>query len=228
MQKVIIISGASGNLGKAVACQFYENNYPLHLLYHSKVERLSDFNCPCYKGSLTDSTYIKNTIDAIGEFSSFININCAGITDDKLIPRLSEEDFMETVNINLKGIFLLIREIIKKNPKSGHIINLSSISGVQGRAGQTANSASEWSLTAFTRSIAREYGDRNIQANVILPGFIPSDITHRLNDAQLEKIKSNHLLNRFQTAEEVSRFIYHLAFMKNVSGQIFNLDSRIV
>lgn len=224
---VVIISGASGSIGKAISEKFYNSESNLNLLCNTNKELLKDFSCNKYSGDMTNADYIEEVTNKIDFSKRFININCIGITIDKLITRISEEDFLKVIKVNLKSIFLLTRGIIKKAKNGGHFINVSSISGVTGRIGQTSYSASKGGLISFTKSIAKEYGKRDIQANVILPGFIPSHITGRLKQDKIDLIKSSHVLNRFQNVNEVSDFVYNLSNMRNVSGQVFNLDSRI-
>ena len=224
---VVIITGASGHIGKSIAKEFNNKDCSLHLFYNKNCTSLEEFNCTKHCVDMTDTILIKKVIDEIDFSGRFININCIGITIDKLVNRISEEEFLKVINVNLKSIFSITRSIINKSKFGGHFINISSISGVSGRIGQTSYSASKGGLISFTKSIAKEYGKKDIQANIILPGFIPSPITGKLKHEIIERIKQSHYLNRFQNSDEVAAFIYNLSKMRNVSGQVFNLDSRI-
>jgi 3-oxoacyl-[acyl-carrier protein] reductase len=224
----VIISGASGNIGKTIAQKFTTpDKYNLYLLCNTNKDELKDFDCSIFQGDITDQNYINEISKLLGNEKEFININCIGITNDKLVISQTEEEFMNVINVNLKGIFMLIKNILNKYHTKGHIINISSISGLQGRVGQTAYSASKGALISLTRSIAIEYGKRQVQANIIMPGFIPSKITEKLNQKKIDVILENNTLKHFQNKDEIACFVYTLSKMKNVSGQIFNLDSRI-
>jgi 3-oxoacyl-[acyl-carrier protein] reductase len=211
--KEVIISGASGNIGKEAARVFLEKGYKPRLLYFSNSEALADFNTPKHAGDLCNSEYIKESLKNVDFSQRIININAAGITIDKLCVKMSDEEFLKVIDVNLKGIFLLSKYILKKQKAGAHIINLSSISGVQGRAGQSAYSAAKGALISFTKSLAVEGGRFNVCANVVLPGFIPSKMSEKLNAKAFSEIEASHVLKRFQTKEECA---------------VFNLDSRII
>jgi 3-oxoacyl-[acyl-carrier protein] reductase len=157
-------------------------------------------------------------------------VNNAGITKDDLLVRLTEQDWDAVVDTNLKGPFLCIRAASKTMSKqhNGHIINIASICGVQGREGQANYSASKAGLIGLTRACARELGRFNIKVNAVLPGYIPSDMGEQVSDRMYQRVLKENALGRVSDPKEVADFIYHLSLMNNVSGQVFNLDSRTV
>ncbi len=221
-----VISGAWGHIGKKISQKFIDKGFSVLLMDKVKPQVKN----PQYfikTGDMTENSFIKECVKEMDFNKKIININCVGITKDALCIRQSEEDFTDILNVNLKSIFLLTGEILKNSQKGAHIINLSSISGLQGRQGQSAYSASKGALIAYTKSLAREGAQNNIRANIVLPGFINSSITAKLTKKAIDKIKQTHLLKRLQNADELANFIYNLSIMENVSGQIFNLDSRI-
>ena len=134
------------------------------------------------------------------------------------------------IDTNLTGAFHCIREAAEhmSKGKGGHIMNISSIVGVQGREGQANYAASKAALIGLTKACARELGSSNIQVNAVLPGYLPTDMGGTVSETMLSKIMSHNALGRTSDAAEVADFIYHLSRMKNVSGQVFNLDSRIL
>jgi len=155
-------------------------------------------------------------------------INSVGMIDDRLFPRLNEATWDRVIQTNLTGIFYCVREAGRIMHKTGgHIINISSISAFTGRSGQAAYAASKRGLIALTTSAAKEWGPSAIQVNAVLPGFLETKMTASLTSEQREGIIKENVLGRSSTLEEVSDFVFHLSKMKSVSGQVFNLDSRI-
>jgi 3-oxoacyl-[acyl-carrier protein] reductase len=157
-------------------------------------------------------------------------VNNAGIAKDGMLVRMTEQDWETVVDTNLKGPFLCIRAASKTMSKqhNGHIINIASISGMQGREGQANYSASKAGLIGLTRACARELGRFNVKVNAVLPGYIPTDMGNTASDHIYQRVLKENVLNRVSDPREVADFIYHLSLMDNVSGQVFNLDSRIV
>ena len=241
MKKVIVITGASRGLGRALALRFAEAGFRVVVNYlHSKdsadeiVKEI--FNkggeALSFSADVRSPEDVKSIITSIYEQWGTIDIliNNAAITRDNILPKLTSEDWKETIDTNLTGPFNTIRAASKYmiKRKRGHIINISSWSGVKGRSGQAAYSASKAGLIGLTRSIALELGRFNIQVNAVIPGFMKTDMTKDLPESVKDKIVSSNILNREQDMAEVVEFIYNLSKMNNVSGQIFNLDSRIL
>ena len=241
MKKVIVITGASRGLGRALALRFAEAGFRVVVNYlHSKdsadeiVKEI--FNkggeALSFSADVRSPEDVKSIITSIYEQWGTIDIliNNAAITRDNILPKLTSEDWKETIDTNLTGPFNTIRAASKYmiKRKRGHIINISSWSGVKGRSGQAAYSASKAGLIGLTRSIALELGRFNIQVNAVIPGFMKTEMTKDLPESVKDKIVSSNILNREQDMAEVVEFIYNLSRMNNVSGQIFNLDSRIL
>lgn len=241
MNKVVLITGASRGLGRALALRFAEAGHRVAVNYLQNkdaagavIKEISDKGdealpfCADVRysadvNSMIDSIYDKwGTIDVL--------INNAAVTRDNVLPRIKIEEWDDIIATNLTGAFNTIRAVsrymIKK--RGGHIINISSWVGIKGRAGQAAYSASKAGLTGLTRSAALELGRFNIQVNAVLPGFMKTDMVQHLPGSGMDRIISSNALNRGQDISEVAEFVYTLSLMKNVSGQIFNLDSRVL
>lgn len=158
-------------------------------------------------------------------------INNAGVCRDVSVLKMSEADFDQVVDVNLKGAFLTTQAAVKLMSKQrrGHIVNIGSYSALSGPAGQANYAAAKAGLIGLTQSIAKEYGARNIRANCILPGFLETKMTrHLLQDAAWkENLLSAHALGRLNSPQDAARFIAFLHSMENISGQIFQLDSRV-
>ena len=158
-------------------------------------------------------------------------INNAGIFRDASLLKMTEEDFDAVLDANLKGAFLCTQAALKlmSRQREGHIINIGSYSALSGPAGQANYAAAKAGLIALTQSTAKEYGLRNIRANCLLPGFLETKMTrHLLEDAEWkEQLLSQHTLGRLNTPQDAARFIVMLHSMPAVSGQVFQLDSRI-
>ncbi len=158
-------------------------------------------------------------------------VNNAGVCQDVSVAKMSETEFDHVVDVNLKGAFLVSQATVKLMSKQrhGHIVNIGSYSALSGPAGQANYAAAKAGLIGFTQSIAKEYGARNIRANCVLPGFLETKMTRPLLEdaAWRESLMSQHTLGRLNTAQDVARFIAFLHSLDNVSGQVFQLDSRV-
>ncbi|MBB5031653.1 SDR family oxidoreductase [Prosthecobacter vanneervenii] len=158
-------------------------------------------------------------------------INNAGVCCDASTLKMSEADFDHVVNVNLKGAFFTTQAAVKlmSRQRHGHIINIGSYSALSGPAGQANYAAAKAGLIGLTQSTAKEYGPRNIRANCILPGFLDTKMTrHLIEDAaRKDDLLGSHVLGRLNSPQDAARFIAFLQSMENVSGQVFQLDSRI-
>lgn len=155
-------------------------------------------------------------------------VNNAGVTRDSLFARLSEENWDEVIDTNLKGAFLCTSAALglMMRQRNGHIIQIGSFSAISPPLGQANYAAAKAGLIGLTKSIAKEWGKRNIRCNCVLPGFLETKMTAGLSEEAVAAAKDRHALGRFNTVEEASRFIAFLAGTENISGQIFQLDSR--
>ena len=242
-KKVALITGASRGIGKQVALKFAENGYNVAMNYvsdNTDVEGLREefakygaesvIVCADVSKSEQVDKLVKQTIEKFGRID--VLVNNAGITRDGLLMRMKEEDFDRVVETNLKGTFLVTKAVtpymMKK--KSGSIINISSVVGVAGNAGQCNYSASKAGIIGFTKSVAKELASRNIRANAVAPGFIATDMTAVLSDEIKEKINSEIPLKRMGNSREVADVIYFLGSEESsyVTGQVLNIDGGMV
>lgn len=157
-------------------------------------------------------------------------VNNAGVTNDKLLMRMSEEDFDSVIDVNLKGTFHTIQQVstVMLKQKSGTIINLASVVGLVGNAGQANYAASKAGVVGLTKSVARELASRGITCNAIAPGFIESDMTDVLSDKVKEASKTQIPLKKFGTVEDVANAAVFLAMNKYITGQVLNVDGGMV
>lgn len=241
--KTVFVTGGSRGIGKEVALKFAENGYNVVINYVSSktnVEELkSEFESKGVKtlimqADVTDKEAIDEVVKkAIEEFGSIdVLVNNAGITRDNLLMRISEEEFDKVIEINLKGTYIVTKAVTKymMKKRKGSIINLSSVVGVAGNAGQCNYSASKAGIIGFTKSVAKELASRNIRSNAVAPGFIETDMTAVLSDEVKESIHNQIPLKRMGTAKEVANLIYFLGSEESsyITGQVINVDGGMV
>lgn len=240
-EKVVIITGASRGLGRALALRFGKNGKRVLVNYREREAEAKAVTDEIIKGGgetiafradVTDPEKVNEMVDlAIKKWGRIdILINNAGIVKDHLLIKISPSDWDEVIGTNLKGPFNMIRAVSKVmiRQKEGHIINISSISGAKGRVGQASYSASKAGLVGLTKATAKELGRYNIKVNAILPGLLMTDMIHgsRITDHGLRLKES--VLERFSDIDMVAGFISALTETDYISGQVFNLDSRII
>src|SRR6201996_8772645 len=236
--KVVIVTGASRGIGEAIAVKMAEQGAHIAFSYVSSDEKARaletrlkglGIKAKAYKsnaGSYTDCETMVN--DVVKEFGAVdVCVNNAGISKDKLLLRMTPEQWDEVMETNLKSVYNMTKQVIRPMMKSrkGSIINMSSIIGIRGNAGQGSYAASKAGIIGFTKSIALELGSRNIRCNAIAPGFIETDMTHYLKDgdaskAFLEKIP----LGRFGSGEEIANTALFLAsdMSSYITGQVIS------
>lgn len=241
--KVALITGAARGIGKAIAKKFAENGYNVVINYVSAktdiktlTKEFEDLGVKVLlvKADISNKEeaegLVNQTIEKFGKID--VLVNNAGITKDNLLMRMSEEDFEKVLDINLKGTFLITKFATKYMMKKrcGSIVNLASVVGVAGNAGQCNYSASKAGVIGFTKSIAKELASRNIRANAVAPGFIKTDMTDVLSDNVKENINSQIPLKRMGTAEEVAKLVYFLGTAESsyITGQVINVDGGMV
>ena len=242
-KKVAFITGGSRGIGKEVALKFAENGYNIVINYVSdktNVEELEkefkekNVESLILKADVSKQSEVQEVVEkAIEKFGRIdVLVNNAGITKDNLLMRMTEEEFDKVIEINLKGTYLVTKLVTKymMKKRSGSIINLSSVVGVAGNAGQCNYSASKAGIIGFTKSIAKELASRNIRANAVAPGFIETDMTNVLSDSVKESIHNQIPLKRMGTAKEVAELIYFLGSEKSsyITGQVINVDGGMV
>src|SRR5882724_5303864 len=236
--KVSIVTGAARGIGEAIALKLAEHGAHVAFTYlnsDEKAKALEDklkgfgVKAKAYKsnaGIFAECEIFVN--DVLKEFSTVdICVNNAGISKDNLLLRLTPEQWDEVMDINLKSVFNMTKQVIRPmmKAKKGSIINMSSIIGIRGNAGQSSYAASKAGIIGFTKSVAHELGSRNIRCNAIAPGFIETDMTHYLKDGEasksfLEKIP----LGRFGSAEEIANTTLFLAsdMSSYITGQVIS------
>ena len=237
--KVAIVTGASRGIGEAVALKLAEHGAHVAFSYLSSEEKAKALeqklkgmgvNAKAYKSNaavFADCEAMVN--DVIKEFGNVdVCVNNAGISKDNLLLRLSTEQWDEVINTNLTSVFNMTRQVIKPmmKAKKGSIINMSSVVGISGNAGQSSYAASKAGILGFTMSVAKELGSRNIRCNAIAPGFVETDMTHYLKEGDsAKKFLEGIPLNRFGRAEEIANTTLFLAsdLSSYITGQVISV-----
>ncbi|MGO4821759.1 MULTISPECIES: 3-oxoacyl-[acyl-carrier-protein] reductase [unclassified Flavobacterium] len=241
--KVAIITGASRGIGKGIAEVFAKHGANVAFTYSSSVESAqaleNELNAlgvkaKGYQSNAADFNEAQAMVDAvIAEFGTVdVLINNAGITKDNLLMRMSEEDFDKVIDVNLKSVFNMTKAIQRTflKQRAGSIINMSSVVGVKGNAGQTNYAASKAGVIGFTKSVALELGSRNIRCNAIAPGFIETEMTAKLNDDVVQGWRDGIPLKRGGTTEDVANACLFLAsdMSAYITGQVLNVDGGML
>lgn len=236
--KVAIVTGGSRGIGEAIALKFAENGAHIAFTYVSSdekanalVEKIKTFgvNAKAYKSNASNYNECENLVNEVQKVFGTIDIcvNNAGISKDNLLLRMTPGQWNEVINTNLTSVFNMTKQVIKPMMKArkGSIINMSSIIGMRGNAGQSSYAASKAGIIGFTKSIAAELGSRNIRCNAIAPGFVETDMTNYLKEGDsaktfLEKIP----LGRFGSADEIANVSLFLAsdMSSYITGQVIS------
>jgi 3-oxoacyl-[acyl-carrier protein] reductase len=240
-KRVIIITGASRGLGKAIALRFGRAGERVVVNFHSNENAARDVADEVLriggkaihyganvKSAVEVETMVSHTLKLWGSVD--VLINNAAVTKDRVLLSMNEKEWDDVSDTNLSGPFHCIRaasdHMVKQ--RSGHIINIASIAGLKGREGQANYSATKAGLIGLTKAVAKELGLFNIKVNAVLPGYMPTDMAAKISNEIHKRILRDNTLGRGTVVDEVSNFIYQLSLMRNVSGQVFNLDSRIL
>ena len=236
--KVAVITGATRGIGKGIALKFAAEGADIAFTYVSSPEKakivedeLSSLGVKAkgYQSNAGDFNAAQTLVDQIlVDFEKIdVLINNAGITKDGLLMRMSEENWDDVMDINLKSVFNMTKATLRNflKQKSGSIINMSSIVGVQGNAGQSNYSASKAGIIGFTKSTAQELGSRNIRCNAIAPGFIATEMTDSLNKDVVDKWVENIPLKRAGSPDDVANSCLFLAsdMSTYVTGQVLSV-----
>lgn len=239
----MIITGASRGIGKGIALTLASHGANIAFSYSKSVDLANDLvsqithlgvNCKAYKSNAASFEESQKLVDdVLNDFETFdILINNAGITKDNLLMRMSETDFDKVIEVNLKSVFNMVkaaqRVFLKK--KSGSIINISSIVGVKGNAGQSNYAASKAGIIGFSKSIALELGSRNIRSNVVAPGFIETEMTAELSEDIVNNWIQGIPLKRGGKPEDVANLCLFLAsdLSTFITGQVINVDGGML
>lgn len=240
--KVAIVTGASRGIGEAIAKQLSSCGAKIILIARNSDQLVAVKETIISNGGIAESMagdvsnlnsiseIVTNTIDKWGQID--ILVNNAGIARDNIIMRMKETDWDSVMNINLKGCFNGIKSVARpmiKN-KAGRIINITSVIGQIGNAGQSNYAASKAGIMGLTKSMAKELGSRNITVNAVAPGYITTDMTNELNDEVKEQMKSSIPLGRLGTPDDVANLVCFLASDEAgyITGQTFNVDGGMV
>ena len=241
--KIAIITGASRGIGKSIAQSFIAQGATVAFTYRSSEEMAIELEKELTakggttKGFKSDASkmedaesLVKNVLEAFGTID--IVVNNAGITDDTLLMRMSEDQWDRVINVNLKSCFNLTKSVLRTmlKARSGSIINISSVVGVQGNAGQANYSASKAGILGLTKSVALELGSRNIRCNAIAPGFIETEMTAKLDQDTVEGWRKEIPLKRGGTPEDVANACVFLAsdMSSYITGQTLNVCGGMI
>jgi len=225
--KTAIVTGAARGIGEAVALKFAEHGANVAFTYvsDSSAERASALEARLTAMGVKAKAYQSNAGD-FAACEAFVNdvlanfgtvdicVNNAGISKDNLLLRMSPEQFEDVIKVNLTGVFNMTKQVIKPmmKAKAGSIINMSSVIGEMGNAGQSSYAASKAGVIGFTKSVAKELGSRNIRCNAIAPGFVETDMTNYLKEGEAaDKYKAGIPLGRFASAEDIANTTLFLA-----------------
>ena len=237
--KTAVVTGGSRGIGRAISEIFAKNGADVAIIATREsdeakeaVESVSSFGVKAklYVCDVSKAEDIKTTAEnIIGDFGKVdILVNNAGITRDNLLPSLSEDDIDAVIDVNLKGAIYTTRAFIRHfvKQRSGNVINLSSVVGLMGNKGQTNYAASKAGIIGFTKSVAKEYGKRNIRCNAIAPGYIRTAMTDELNEDQVKEIAGNIPLARLGETEDVAKLALFLAGDDSsyITGEVIKVD----
>ena len=243
MNKLAIITGGTRGIGKQIALTFAKEGYNIAINYRTENEDLkntkkeieeNNVKCFTFQGDVTNfkdcEQFVKQIVEECGNID--VLVNNAGITRDTLLMRMKEEDFKQVIDTNLIGTFNVTKNVISymMKARSGRIINISSVVGISGNAGQTNYSASKAGIIGFTKSLAKEVASRNITVNAVAPGFIETQMTDVLKDDIKEEIAKKIPLKRMGTPQDVANVVKFLASNDSsyITGQVINIDGGML
>ncbi len=243
MNKTALITGATRGIGKQIALTLAQNGYDIAINYRTENDALKEtkkqieekgVKCLTVQGDVSNfedcEKFVKEIIEEYGKID--VLVNNAGITKDTLLMRMKKEDFEDVIDTNLVGTFNVTKNVISHMMKarSGRIINISSVVGVAGNAGQTNYSASKAGMIGFTKSLAKEVASRGILVNAVAPGFIETGMTDVLKDEIKEEIAKSIPLKRMGKTEDVANVVKFLVSEESsyITGQVINVDGGMI
>lgn len=238
-EKTVIVTGAAKGIGKAISLAFAAKGCNIVLNYRSSVsdetiKEIEGYGVKCLpvQGDVSDFSFAGSMIKQVKkEFGSIdVLVNNAGITRDMLLMRMSEEEFDSVINTNLKGTFNMIRHAssVMLKQRSGAIINMSSVVGVSGNAGQANYAASKAGVIGLTKATAKELAARGVTCNAIAPGFVETDMTAVLPEETQKMMLEAIPLKRYGQVEDIARAAVFLAENTYITGQVLNVDGGMV
>ena len=241
--KTAIITGATRGIGRGIAQTFARNGCNVAFTFSSSAEAAQSLEKELNKLGVKAKSYQSNAADfgeakklvdnVLEEFDSVdILVNNAGITKDNLLMRISEEDFDQVIEVNLKSVFNITKAIQRTflKQKSGSLIHMSSVVGIKGNAGQSNYAASKAGIIGFSKAIALELGSRNIRSNVIAPGFIETEMTEKISEDVIQKWRDGIPLKRGGAPEDVANACVFLAsdLSNYITGQVLQVDGGML
>ena len=243
MDKCALITGATRGIGKQIAITLAKQGYNIALNYRKENEELENtkkeiekigVQVLAVKGDVANfencENFVKQVIERFGQID--VLVNNAGITKDMLLMRMKKEDFEQVIDTNIVGTFNVTKNVVPymMKARSGRIINISSVVGISGNAGQTNYSASKAGIIGFTKSLAKEIASRNILVNAVAPGFIETNMTDVLKDDVKQEIAKNIPLKRMGTTQDVANVVKFLASDDSsyITGQVINVDGGML
>lgn len=239
--KIIVVTGGCRGIGKAIVERFAKEDAKVYVLdyiipnnYEVFIEdkEITSF-VKCIQSDVTQDESVQNAIDNIIDESQKIDvlINNAGVTRDNLILRMTEEQWDTVINTNLKGAFICSKAVCRSmmSQRSGRIINIGSIVGTTGNAGQTNYSASKAGIAGFTKSLAKELASRNILVNCVAPGYVRSSMTEKLSNEQRQQFLENIPLKRAAEPSDIANVVAFLASDDSsyITGQVIHVDGGL-
>ncbi len=241
--KTAIITGGSRGIGKGIALVFAQHGANVAFTYSSSVESANSLQKELTNYGVKVKSYQSNAADhkesqdlvenVLKDFGSIdVLVNNAGITKDNLLMRMGEEDFDKVIEVNLKSVFNMTKAVQRTmlKQRKGSIINMSSVVGVKGNAGQSNYAASKAGIIGFSKSIALELGSRNIRSNVIAPGFIETEMTAKLDEKTVDVWRNAIPLKRGGAPEDIANACVFLAsdLSAYITGQTLNVDGGML
>ena len=241
--KTAIITGATRGIGRGIALEFAKQGANVAFTYSSSVNAANTLEIELNAIGIKAKGYQSNAAefeiaqelakDILEEFGSIdVLVNNAGITKDNLLMRISEDDFDKVIQVNLKSVFNMTKAVIRPMMKqrAGSIINMSSVVGLKGNAGQSNYAASKSGILGFSKSVALELGSRNIRSNVIAPGFIETEMTEKLDEATVQGWRNSIPLKRGGTPEDIANACVFLAsdMSSYITGQTLSVDGGML
>ena len=243
MSKVALITGATRGIGKQIAITLSQQGYHIALNYRKENEELesakkqieeNQVECFAIKGDVSNfedcEEFVKQVMEKFGRID--VLVNNAGITKDMLLMRMKKEDFEQVIDVNLVGTFNVTKNVVPYmlKARSGRIINISSVVGISGNAGQTNYAASKAGIIGFTKSLAKEVASRDILVNAVAPGFIETSMTEVLKDEVKEEIAKNIPLKRMGNAQDIANVVKFLTSEDSsyITGQVIHVDGGML
>lgn len=228
--RVCLITGGTRGLGRVLSISLLKQGYTVianYITSEKEAGLLEKEGCITFRADISRYNECRELADFIKRRFGTLHalINNAAITRDELLIKLREEDWQRVIDVNLKGAFNTIN-LFSEILSGGHIINISSYSGIRGKAGQTAYSASKAGLIGLSLVAARELSEKRIKVNVVVPGYMETDMG-KASPQAMRLAREESLLKTLTSVEEVSRFITFLLETETITGQVFRLDSRI-